>query len=358
MADDNEEFWAEERARAAAERGRQADPSACGTCRGRVEAGQQVKHDECAQRATLLQAPDHPGYELITGLTKQELAALPARFHVPAFIDTCTPKAWVCAVCWGDGWCTRWPCATALEHGTQVFSPEHDAEQHQKQQAAELARLRAELERYVGAEPTVAEEMQYLNRCLDAVHDVLDEARRGAERWETPLPVPEWVTVVARAANGGRPTRRPSRVEVLREAADRFEAECPDAGGSMDLCMCHAAEPLRRMADDTGKDTAVSETDYLSRFSATPAEVHRFLASRTAEDVHLRYQQAVGSHAVEQAAKHLRMAAACQQAAGEITSPREYRAAADDIDPMKRGSGGPFPAELIRFGTTGGASDA
>ncbi|MGW2920321.1 hypothetical protein ACWDBF_21020 [Streptomyces angustmyceticus] len=169
MADENEEFWAEERARAAAERGRQAGPSACGTCRARVEAGQQVKHDECAQRATLLQAPDHPGYELITGLSEQELAALPARFHVPAFMDTCTPKAWVCAVCWGDGWCTRWPCATALEHGTQVFTPEHDAEQHQKQQAAELARLRAELEKYVGKEPTVAEETQHLNRCFTAL---------------------------------------------------------------------------------------------------------------------------------------------------------------------------------------------
>lgn len=99
-------------------------------------------------------------------------------------------------------------------------------------------------------------------------------------------------------------------------------------------------------------------SDYLSRFSVLPAEIHAFLARHLAEDVHLRYQQAIGSHAVEQAAKHLRLAAACQQASGEITSPREYRAAADDIDPMKRGSGGPFPAELIRFGTKGGAVDA
>ena len=40
------------------------------------------------------------------------------------------------------------------------------------------------------------------------------------------------------------------RSEVLLAAADRFEAGCPDAGGDLDLCTCHAAEPLRRMADN------------------------------------------------------------------------------------------------------------
>lgn len=37
---------------------------------------------------------------------------------------------------------------------------------------------------------------------------------------------------------------------VLREAADRFEAECPDADGTLDLCMCHAATVLREWADE------------------------------------------------------------------------------------------------------------
>lgn len=40
------------------------------------------------------------------------------------------------------------------------------------------------------------------------------------------------------------------RAAVLREAADRFERECPDADGPMELCMCHAAEPLREWADE------------------------------------------------------------------------------------------------------------
>src|SRR6185503_274322 len=35
---------------------------------------------------------------------------------------------------------------------------------------ARVADLEATLERYVGKEPTVAEEMAYLNRCLNAVH--------------------------------------------------------------------------------------------------------------------------------------------------------------------------------------------
>lgn len=63
----------------------------------------------------------------------------------------------------------------------------------------------AELEKYVGKEPTVAEEMQHLNRCLDAVYDLCEEAKRAAGRWENPLPVPEWVAAVEQAADGDRP---------------------------------------------------------------------------------------------------------------------------------------------------------
>ena len=66
-----DDFWAQERARAAAERGRMADPGACGTCKTAVAAGGQVVHDECAQRALLLPAPDAPGYELITGMSEE-----------------------------------------------------------------------------------------------------------------------------------------------------------------------------------------------------------------------------------------------------------------------------------------------
>jgi hypothetical protein len=136
-----DEFWLQEKAREIAERGKQADPTACGTCRTRVAAGQQVEHDECAQRATLMEASDQPGYEVITTMTEAEVAALPPRFHIPAFIESSTPKAWVCAVCWGDGWSSLWPCATATEHGLQVFTPQHEAETAAKKQAARIAEL-------------------------------------------------------------------------------------------------------------------------------------------------------------------------------------------------------------------------
>jgi hypothetical protein len=318
-----DEFWAAARAEDAAERGRQADPSACGTCKTSVAAGGQVKHDECAQRAFLLPAPDAPGYELITGMSEEEVQTLPARFHIPAFVEPV--RAWVCAVCWGDGWSTQWPCKTATEQGLGVFTAEDYAESRAKREAAELAayraldladldgrvsascdnpdhptwlrakddtrgcpwctiaeleeqrerrrlrlvalqndaldmrgslspngedrkvpfplgetltpavdwliariteleteveqhvtanleaaeraqkeinRLRDELKKYVGHEPTIAEEMAYLSRCLDAVLDLCRTAEEQATRWENPLPVPEWVEQVRIAANG------------------------------------------------------------------------------------------------------------------------------------------------------------
>jgi hypothetical protein len=38
------------------------------------------------------------------------------------------------------------------------------------------------------------------------------------------------------------------RAEVLHEAAAWFERQCPEAGGAFELCMCHAAGPLRDLA--------------------------------------------------------------------------------------------------------------
>ncbi|MGW5477653.1 hypothetical protein [Streptomyces sp. NPDC004008] len=172
-----DDFWAQERARAVAERGRQADPSACGTCRTAVAAGGQVEHDECAQRAILLQAPDHPDWELVTWMTEEEVWALPARFHVPVFLDTCTPKAWVCAVCWGDGWNTQWPCKAAQDHGTKVFTPEHQAETAAKRQTAEMERLRKDRDAFRDQRNAVFQTNQRLIGEVQAS----DQARLHAE---------------------------------------------------------------------------------------------------------------------------------------------------------------------------------
>jgi hypothetical protein len=69
---------------------------------------------------------------------------------------------------------------------------------------AERDEARAELAKF-GQEPTVVEELAYLSRCLDAVYDVCDEAKRQARRWEAPLPVAAWVATVEQAADGQRP---------------------------------------------------------------------------------------------------------------------------------------------------------
>ncbi|MFB7162282.1 hypothetical protein [Streptomyces sp. NPDC056242] len=70
---------------------------------------------------------------------------------------------------------------------------------------AELAAVRTELAKYVGKEPTIAEEMEHLGRCLNAVYDLCDKAEKQAGRWEHPLPVPAWVEQVRAAADGVRP---------------------------------------------------------------------------------------------------------------------------------------------------------
>jgi hypothetical protein len=97
------------------------DRNTCGTCRRHATTGQPLDHDECHARAQLTPAPDMPDYEVLVDLTDEERQALPARFHIPGFEGNAQPNAWLCQVCWGDGWVTRWPCAAAVKHGRDVF---------------------------------------------------------------------------------------------------------------------------------------------------------------------------------------------------------------------------------------------
>lgn len=140
---DMDPFWVESRAKFLATKSTAADPSACGTCRGNAAAGEPVEHDGCAQRATILHAPDHPYYEILAGFSLEENQALPARFHVPFFDDCGIPNGWYCAVCQDEGTVTGWPCDTATKHGTRVFTPLHTAETAEEKQAAELAAYHA-----------------------------------------------------------------------------------------------------------------------------------------------------------------------------------------------------------------------
>lgn len=104
---------------------------------------------------------------------------------------------------------------------------------------------------------------------------------------------------------------------------------------------------LSRILSALSVDTsAVDEAAYLSRFSAIPSEIHRFLANRLPEDVHLNYQRAIGNRAVEEAAKDIRMESHTAMASPLYRNGMQF--AADHIDPLK--GGGHYPSSLIRFG--------
>lgn len=70
---------------------------------------------------------------------------------------------------------------------------------------ARVAELEAERTKYVGAEPTIAEEMAYLSRCLDAVYKLCEEAKRSGSLGITPEAVEqaadgEWTAKTPRSA--------------------------------------------------------------------------------------------------------------------------------------------------------------
>lgn len=68
-----------------------------------------------------------------------------------------------------------------------------------------VTELEAQLEKYVGKEPAVRDEMAYLQRSLNAVLELCDSAAAQATRWGSPLPIPEWAIAVREAAEGKRP---------------------------------------------------------------------------------------------------------------------------------------------------------
>lgn len=57
---------------------------------------------------------------LINELSVPQRLALPAAFHRPVWDDLGRPHLWHCAVCWGDGWTTQWPCEVARRDGGPV----------------------------------------------------------------------------------------------------------------------------------------------------------------------------------------------------------------------------------------------
>lgn len=84
------------------------------------------------------------------------------------------------------------------------------------------------------------------------------------------------------------------------------------------------------------------------RFDATPGEVDQHLRRILAEGTYLRYQQAIGDHAVEEAAQDARDWADGADIPGSpmpTLTVKGWEGAADHIDPAK--DGGPYPSQLL-----------
>ncbi|NGO69156.1 hypothetical protein [Streptomyces boncukensis] len=62
-----------------------------------------------------------------------------------------TPNAWLCRVCHGDTWVARWPCAPAVEHGGEVFTPDRIAAAEQRDLLDQLHQSRARIADALGS---------------------------------------------------------------------------------------------------------------------------------------------------------------------------------------------------------------
>ncbi|MFD7996884.1 hypothetical protein [Streptomyces mexicanus] len=136
-------------------------------------------------------------------------------------------------------------------------------------------RLRTELAKYVGKEPTIAEEMAYLSHCLDAVLDLCDDAERQATRWENPLPVPEWVAKVRAAAEGMVPRRSyPPALPWARLMDDEdlwdFLAELAGAAAGRSV-VPSAQDALSEIEDTCARWRAIAEAQHAHNTAPGPS---------------------------------------------------------------------------------------
>jgi hypothetical protein len=238
------------------------DPAACGTCRRLATAGKTPEHPQCAHRATLLPAPDAPCWEALLDIPEDQRAALPARFHTPVWEGNATPNAWLCAVCWGDGWVTGWPCEAAVRGGAEVFTPEHQAERAGRDVPALVAEVRR-----------LTAELQQARGLLDDVLTVCDATESGARRWENPLPVPEWVSIVRAAADGSNYPAAEKTAHDLIECDHQAEAGQLAEQVKQLRAALHGIESDAERAARKGYDLDAEDIRATARHALTPAAV-------------------------------------------------------------------------------------
>lgn len=127
-------------------------------------------------------------------------------------------------------------------------------------------------------------------------------------------------------------------------------AKVPDYGFYLAefIAAARAAVPeLLAEVDRLSKRVAELEAALPSRSASTPLRVEQHLARVLDEDVHLRYQQAIGDRAVSEAARDIRMETNALKAHGVLEHDK-FRACRDAARQIERG--GPYPSALVRFG--------
>lgn len=82
-----------------------------------------------------------------------------------------------------DEFCDRVDTLTAVAKGNKrhvqsLFAELQTAQRERDEARARATELEAERAKYVGAEPTIAEEMAYLSRCIDSVLDLCEKAEQ------------------------------------------------------------------------------------------------------------------------------------------------------------------------------------
>lgn len=97
---------------------------------------------------------------------------------------------------------------------------------------------------------------------------------------------------------------------------------------------------------DAGRDAGL--TDLPSRFTATPAEVDAYLRTILAEDTYLRFQQAIGEHALAEVVEDAGTVRVSADNDGLYNA--DWREGWDDaIERVDPDLCGPCPSKLIEF---------